>query len=79
MNFIQLDLFGLSAVVKKVIDKVCYESRYLIEKLGDIYCCYVQKRKGRGRWSKKSLVDRSTKCFHIEYASNDLGLKLKGI
>jgi hypothetical protein len=76
MNLVQLDLFGLSAVVKKVTNKICYESIYLIEKVDDIYYCYVQKRKGKGRWSKKSLIEKSSKCFYIEYANNDLGLKL---
>ncbi len=28
MNLVQLDLFGLSAIVKKVTEKVTYETRY---------------------------------------------------
>ncbi len=42
-NLIQLDLFGLSAIVKKVIEKVTYETRYFVELIDGIYHCFVQR------------------------------------
>ncbi len=77
MNLVQLDLFGLTAIVKKVIQKVTYETKYFIEHIDGIFHCFVQKRKGRSKWSKKIIIEKSNKQIFLEYADNDLGLKIK--
>ena len=77
MNLVQLDLFGLSAVVKKVIEKITYETRYFVELIDGIYHCFVQRRKGKAKWSKKSVIEKSKKQIFLAYADSDMGLKIK--
>ncbi|WP_186649912.1 hypothetical protein [Fluviispira vulneris] len=76
-NLVNIDLFGMSALVRKVSDSFIYESKYFIEYVNGLYFCYVQRRKAKGRWSKKTIVEKSNNRIFIDYADSELGVMLK--
>ncbi len=71
---IQIELFGLSAIITTKTREI----RYFIEKKDSEFCLYVQRRRCLAKkWRKQTLVEKSDIPLIIEYSDLcELGIQI---